>query len=245
MMARVVFAAVIIGLGICSLATHDFAAIWQGAPKRVPAREVLVYLDAIVLLVCGTGLLWRRTTLPAAGTLLTYLLFWTVQLHLPRLLTAPISQDTWSGLGETAVLVAAAVLLCGPSRKGVRFPRRLFGLALIPFGIAHFSYLNETASLVPRWLPWHVAWAYLTGCAFIAAGVAVIIDRHARVAATLAAVQMGLFTLLVWVPIVAAGANAFQWSEFAISAALTAGAWVVAESYDRAYQRLESPIERV
>jgi uncharacterized membrane protein len=221
-------------LGILSLIKGDFAPIWQPTPKGVPAREVLVYLSALISLLCGLGLLWQRTAAIASRVLFAYLLLWLLLFRIPRIFLAPASQDTWSGCAETAVVVAGAAVLYArfSSNWGSqRLARILYGLALIPFGLAHFRYLKETASLVPHWLPGHMTLAFFTGCTFIAAGIAILTGVAARLAATLSVLQLGLFTLLIWVPTVAAGSNAFQWSEFLISLAITAGAWVVADSY--------------
>ena len=229
---HILYAATLIGLGILGLAENDFAPVWRPIPNGVPARELLVHLCALVCLAGGAGLMWRRTAPLGARVLAGYLALWALFFRVPDVARAPMSQDPWSGLGETAVYLAAAwSLYAALAGKSVRSGQVLYGLALIPFGTAHFAYISETASLVPGWLPAHLAIAYFTGFAYIAAAAAILAGRYARLAAWLSVLQMGLFTALVWVPIVMAGPGAFAWSEFVISVALTTSGWVVAESY--------------
>lgn len=242
---HVAFAAVFIALGIQGLITRQFTAVWQPVPKAVPAREAWVMVSAVVSLASGIGLLWKRSAVIAARALFASLVLWLLIFRLPVVLRAPASVLSWDGCAETSVMVAGAWALYAAfaanwdrrrlafitGENGVRIARVLYGLAMIPFGLAHFAFIKETAGLVPGWLPAHMAWAYLTGATFLAAGGAVLVGVWARLGASLSALQIGLFTLLVWVPIVAAGSkDAFQWSEFAVSSALTAGAWVVADS---------------
>lgn len=240
------FAATMAALGVMGLVTGDFVQVWQPVPEWVPARDALAYLCALISLGSGIGLLWRRSAPVASRVLFASLLVWLLVLRLPNLFyQTPLVLVAWT-FGSTGVMVAGAWVLYSwfagerdrprlgfvTDARGLRIARALYGLSLIPFGLAHFVYLNATTVLIPNWLPWHVAWAYLTGAAFIAAGLAVSVGVLARLAAALSTLQLGLFGLIVWVPRVVAGTvNDFQRGEFIVTCALTAGAWVVTNSY--------------
>jgi uncharacterized membrane protein len=227
------------------LITGDFTVVWQPVPRSVPGREVLVYLCAATFVACGIGLLFRQIAAAAARMLLTSLLVWLLAIRAPGFLRA-FTVDVYWPACRTAVLVAAAWVLYvrfatdwdrqrlhfATGERGLGIARALYGLALIPFGLTHFRFLDHTASMVPGWLPAHVAWAYFTGTAFVAAGIAILLGVYARLAVALSAWQMGLFLVLVWIPrIVAGSVNAFQRGEVITTWTLTAAAWVVADSY--------------
>ncbi len=200
---HVVFALVMIGLGIQGPVNGDFTVIWQPVPKGVPVREVLIYLTAVVSLVSGIGLFWRITAAVAARLLLAFFVLWFLLWRVRALFVSTLVDGTW-GCGEALAMTAGAWVLyaafatpwdrqhlgLATGENGVRIARVLYGLALIPFGYAHFAYLQHTADMVPGWLPWRLGWAYITGIASIAAGIGIVVDLLGRLAAALSALEM-------------------------------------------------------
>ena len=248
-LGRPVFAAAMIGLGIFGLVRSDYTAVSRSLSKGFPFLGALLYMSPFVSLACGVGLFWRRTAVHGARLLFVYELVWMLLYKVRIIVLYPGIEVAYQNWGESAVLVAASWVLYawfagdGERNKlgfaavatgdsGVRMARALYALALIAFGLSHFAYLENTASLVPAWLHAPVGWSYFTGAAYLAAALAMLTGVWARLAAVLSAVQMGGFTLLVWVPLAVSGQmKPSQWNEFVVSGALTAGAWVVADSY--------------
>ncbi|MGC2614999.1 MAG: hypothetical protein WA354_13285 [Terracidiphilus sp.] len=242
---HLVFSITMIGLGIVGLLYPDFVPVWNPVPASIPVRGVVVYLGPLISLASGIGLLVPRVAAIATRLLLATLLLWLLLFRLPNFLLKSPFEACWSVFPLLVMLAATWVLYVWfaadsnhqylsfvSGDNGLRIAHILYGFSLIFFGSAHFIDVKDTLSLIPDWLPGHIFWAYFTGGAFIAAGVAVLAGRCARLATFLSALQIGLFLLLVWVPIVAAGSKVpFQWSETIFNAALLAAAWMVADSY--------------
>ncbi len=246
-MGHAVFAVTMIVLGIMGLVKGNFAPIWLRSTQRTArARGAGLSLRLHLRWHAALGLLWRRAAAAASRVLFVCLLLWMLVFRVRFIVLAPTVEGSYQNNGESAVIVAAAWVLYAwfaadwdrkhlgfaVGEKGVRIARVLYGLSMIAFGLSHFAYVELTTPLVPDWLPGHLFWAYFTGCTYLAAGAAMLIGVWAKWAAALSALQMGGFTVLVWIPILAAGhVSAQHWVEFVVSWALTASAWVVTDSY--------------
>ena len=245
-MGHVVFAAAICGLGVLSLLSGDFAYVWQPVPQGIPWRESFAYLSGAIMFATGLGLFFKRTVTPASFVLTVYSLVWLLVLHVPHVVATPSQEVTWGGCAEILTLVAGGWILYTSvavphdrfyfdfltGTKAMHIAQCLFALALPLIGLEHLIYAQPTADMVPAWLPDRLGLAYMTGIAHIAAGVAIFFAILPRLAAALETLMMGIFTLFVWVPMVASTpAQRFAWTGLLISTAITAAAWIVADSY--------------
>ena len=84
--------------------------------------------------------------------------------------------------------------------KLILFGPVFYAAPLAAFGTEHFTLTKAIASLIPRWIPWHMFWAYFVGACFIAAALSLVTGIQARLAAALLALNFFLFVVLMDVP---------------------------------------------
>lgn len=237
--------------GALGLFARDFLLNQQPVAQGVPWRGQLACISAAVMLLAGIGMLVPRPARVSTLVLTGFTALWVLILHLPRVFAQPENVGLWLGVGEVTTLATGGWLiycsLTSREDKTVHLARILFGVALVPIGLSHFVYLKLAADVIPTWFPLHVPLTAFTGAAHIAAGAAIISGILPRLAATLEAVMVSGFTLIVWVSaVVAAPADRQHWVDLFISTALTGAVWALAESYrgkSRAVAHHQDPSE--
>jgi uncharacterized membrane protein YphA (DoxX/SURF4 family) len=233
---RYLYAATIAVFGAVWLLSGGFVSIWQPLPDVVPAPRGIAYLSGLAFLLSAAALLYPPTArYGAIAPILVFPLFvwqWTT-----RIILLPAVAGTWSGTAEEVVPIVAAMLILPTDGGSKAAPswllmtcRILFGLCAVSFGIVHFEALQQTADMVPAWLPGSGSfWAKATGIAHAVGGLALILNFKPRWAAGLLAVMYLLFDLLIWLPkLVTAPADPIVWAGNAMTVILAASALVLA-----------------
>jgi len=242
--SRVLYAATMIGLGITGFVNGGLALVWQHIPlQHVPGEQAISYVCASVEFLCGLGLLFRKTLTLAVRILFPYMMLWALLLKLPVVFLLPLNIDSWGTFGEIAIIVAGAWCLFAShagawekqrlgvlaGERGIRWARLLLVICLPMEGMVHFLNIQNVADFVPAWLPFHLAWAYLTGAGFMAAAAGMFFGVLPRLAANLLAFMVGCIALFTWGVLLDTGRTAC--TAFLISAAIGASVWLVADTY--------------
>src|SRR5262245_52160695 len=118
------------------------------------------------------------------------------------------SEVTWSYLSFGVVLAIGLVtiFLRGEWQrtraldKLILFGPLFYAAPLAAFATEHFTLTAVIASIVPKWIPWHLFWAYFVGACFIAAALSLVTRIQARLAASLLALTFFLFVVLMDLP---------------------------------------------
>jgi uncharacterized membrane protein len=240
------FAASVAGLAGLSFLYGNFAPLLD----PFPWPKAWTYGLGVLLVAACVGLLLTRAVAASAIIIAAYAVAWAMACVRP-ILHAPLSVGSWYGFSEALSLLVgvwtlyalhrrhdhAAATKALTSDRALRVGRILFGAACLVYGIAHFAYAAYSLAFVPTWLPARMPLVYLTGACHTAAGAALILGVLPRLAATLEAIIIILFGVLVWLPSHFAhpvpkwaGSPQNQWSETLLNFVLAAVAWLIADS---------------
>lgn len=111
----------------------------------------------------------------------------------------------------------------------LKIGRLLYGLAFIVYGLNHFINTSMLIELVP--IPGGVFWVYVTGLAILAAAIAILTGKQARLACQLLGILLFIFALTIHLPAMINQGVMAGLSNFLRDIALGAAAWVIAETY--------------
>jgi len=217
--------------------TADIANI---VPRWLPAHEFWVYLVGIALIAAALSIIVQIQS-PLAAMLLGAMLFsFVLLIHIPNIIAHPGNRFFWAvGLRDTA-FSGGALAYAGSHGRDVpadvpalvTVGRFFVAIPALFFGVEHFLHPEfapgvPLEKIIPVWVPGRLPWAYLAGAVLVAAGVALIVNNKARVAASCLGVMILLLVLFVYLPVLVASPTDIVSLNYFVDTLLFSGAALV------------------
>ncbi len=249
-LGRIFFGTGMLAFGLMNVVTGIPVLGIEPIPDGAPAHAIWAYATGALLIAGGVGVyMSRQRARIAAVGLGVLLLLWLITLHLSTLAMHIHNGSVWTSAFECLALCSGAWILAAALpdenpdrgaaadrlRRMAGIGRYAFGVSLPVFGALHFIYWQYVASVIPGWIPGSpVFWAYFTGCAHVAAGLAILSGVQARLAATLLGSMFTSWVVLLHVPRVFAHPDHLdEWTSLCVAIGLSGVAWLMAGYFAR------------
>ena len=237
---RVLFAIAVCAFGVQVLLYGRFSAGLPPWPPSTPGAPLAAYVLGVVLILCGVCFVIPAFARQAAlGVAILFGIGALLHLvHVPQLFSDGQERTHFFqalALGAAALVLYGALEMWRVRAGGLeRAGRYVFALCLIVFGVQHFEYAPFIASLIPAWVPDRLPLAYITGSAFIAAGLAIATGLLARLGAALIGLMFFLWVAVLHGPRVSsARLNGNEWSSLFVALGMAGASWIVASTFPR------------
>jgi len=186
-------------------------AIGQIIPAWIPAHTFWVYFVGTCLLLGGLSIVLQTYAWLSAGLFGVMLLCFEALMNIPAVAAEPHSRMIWSlcvrefSFGWGALSFAARHTQEWRT-KGTHWlitvARNVLGIALSFFGVAYLLHPKllpgvPLEQLTPNFIPAHSLWGYLTSVVYIVAGVCILLNKKAHLAAKWAGLFV-LFTVILF-----------------------------------------------
>ena len=244
-LGRILFAISIAAFGAQYLLQGQYLGGLPPVPPWAPGGTIGAYLVGAFLIVAAVAIAAQWNARLFAALLGTLFLLSVVFLHLQHFSDVIHKGNDRTRALEPLAIAAAAFILAGtyslrfaksPASQNVteiaiKSARFVFAFTLLIFGWQHFEYAAYLATLVPAWLPAHLAWIYFTGAGFIVAGASIATKILGRLAATALGLMFFLWVLVLHAPRVSASLhNADEWSSLFVALAMAGASFLVAST---------------
>ncbi len=134
------------------------------------------------------------------------------------------------GLGLATVLRQGEWRDYSGIEKALALGPVFYAAPLAVFAAEHFTATAAIASMVPKWIPGHLFWAYFVGCALGAASFSIAVGKLRATAGALLGLLILCFVLTIHAPLVASKPdNRFFWAVLLRDSSFSAAAFALSE----------------
>jgi uncharacterized membrane protein YphA (DoxX/SURF4 family) len=194
-------------------------SIMLGVPSYMPWHLFWAYFVGFALFSASLSIATRIQVRWSGLLFGIMMVLFVAMLHVPRALASPQDRFAWtiviremSFAGGGWILAGKAMREHGRGQSGsklITVGRVPVAIAAIFFGVENLLHTTNVPGvplekLMPAWIPAHLLIGYLTGAILFVAGVAILVGRKTRMAATYLGTWLVLVVLFIYGPILIA-----------------------------------------